>query len=276
MKIALIPNEKAAGVSEAASRVREALVHLGAEVLALPNPIFPENADDALLAAADIAVALGGDGTIIHTAKRAAVFHKPVLGINCGTLGFMAGLEADELDRLSDLIEGRYAVESRMMLSVSLHSGGETREFYALNEAVLARGARSRLVTVEVASDGGPIATYHADGVIVATPTGSTAYSLSAGGPVVDPSVGCLLLTPVCPHSLFARSYIFGEETRLSLRVAGERDDDAHLTVDGEEGVPVGLAEEVRIAHCPLSASLIRIKEQAFYHVLNRKLTTRR
>ena len=278
LRVVVITNEKASGVAAAIGPVREALAGLGAEVL-LPKPgcAFPENADDRLLSAGDLVIALGGDGTIIHTAKRAAPLGKAVLGINCGTLGFMAGLEADELPRLADLIEGRYTVEKRMMLSVRLcPAEGEPVDFQALNEAVLARGPQSRMVKIAVSSGQEPVASYSADGVIVATPTGSTAYSLSAGGPIVDPAVDCLLLTPVCPHSLYARSYIFSAEAKLALRPEKSRGEEAYLTVDGEESVRVGLGDTVHIARSSYPACLIRIKEQPFYQTLEQKLTTRR
>ena len=278
MRVVLIPNEKAAGVCSAVGPVRQALADLGAEVLLPPEGCgFPENADDDFLSAGDLAVVLGGDGTIIHTAKRAALLEKPVLGVNCGTLGFMAGLEVDELPQLAALIEGRFVIEKRMMLSVRVCPGeGIPAEYTALNAAVLARGPQSRMVKIAVSSGEELVATYNAAGVIVATPTGSTAYSLSAGGPIVDPAVNCLLLTPICPHSLYARSYIFSEEAQLTLRPEESRGEEAYLTVDGEENVRIQVDDRVYISRSANPASLIRIKEQPFYQTLRQKLTARR
>ncbi|HIW73758.1 MAG TPA: NAD(+)/NADH kinase [Firmicutes bacterium] len=278
MRVVLIPNEKAAGVPSAVGPVREALTRLGAKVLLPPDGLaFPGNADEGLLSSGDLVIVLGGDGTIIHTAKRAAPLGKAVLGINCGTLGFMAGLESDELERLSALIGGRFTVEKRMMLSVQVcPAAGVPVEYQALNEAVLARGPQSRMVKIAVSSGEEPVATYNADGVIVATPTGSTAYSLSAGGPIVDPAVDCLLLTPVCPHSLYARSYIFSAAARLTLRPEESRGEAAYLTVDGEESVRIYLGDAVQISRSAYPASLIRLKEQPFYQTLHQKLTSRR
>lgn len=208
---------------EALPRVCAALRKLGAEVL-LPGEgdAFPSPNADALIRESDVTVALGGDGTIIHTAKRAAICGRAVLGINGGRLGFMAGLEADELERLSALIRGEYTVEKRMLLDIVVQTGegGGTR-YSALNEAVVSRGSLSRMIELEVSNRGERVARYRADGVIVATPTGSTAYSLSAGGPVIDPALRCLLLTPVCPHSLHSRSYLFDEDAVLAVRPAG-------------------------------------------------------
>lgn len=183
MRVAVIANSKAEGVALARDSVCRALRDLGAELLLPPDcAAFPAPGTDEVLAACDVAVALGGDGTIIHTAKRAAGYGRAVLGVNCGHLGFMAGLELDELSHLPALIEGRYTEERRMVLDVAVHAAEATRRFTALNEVVISRGALSRMIELQVSNHGEPVVTYHADGVIVATPTGSTAYSLSAGG----------------------------------------------------------------------------------------------
>ena len=278
MKIAVIPNIMAAGVAAALPRVCSALEALGAEVLLPPRAdAFPCAGTDGMLASCDLAVALGGDGTIIHTAKRAALAGRAVLGINCGRLGFMAGLEADELVQLSALIHGEYTVEKRMMLAVRvLTADGHARETVALNEAVVSRGSLSRMVELEVANRGVPVKTYRADGLIVATPTGSTAYSLSAGGPIADPAVNCLLLTPVCPHSLYSRAYIFPADAQLEIRAAAEGDRQVYLTVDGEEGISLAPEDTVCVSRAPIDASLITIKRRSFYDVLNDKLMNRR
>ena len=277
MRIAVLPNPRASGVREALPRVCAALRKLGAEVL-LPGEgdAFPSPNADALIRESDVTVALGGDGTIIHTAKRAAICGRAVLGINGGRLGFMAGLEAAELERLSALIRGEYTVEKRMLLDIVVQTGegGGTR-YSALNEAVVSRGSLSRMIELEVSNRGERVARYRADGVIVATPTGSTAYSLSAGGPVIDPALRCLLLTPVCPHSLHSRSYLFDEDAVLAVRPAGEPDAPIYLTVDGEEAVPLGPEEEVRLSRAESEACLIMLGRRPFYEVLNRKLMNR-
>ena len=274
MKVAIIPNFHASGVRSALPRVCEALRALGAQPLLPPeNMGFPCPHADEVMSEAETVVALGGDGTIIHTAKQAARYGKAVLGINCGRLGFTAGLEADELSQLSALIEGSYTVEKRMMLDI--RAGAES--YCALNEAVISRGALSRMIELEVHSGEERVTAYSADGVIVATPTGSTAYSLSAGGPIVDPAVRCLLMTPICPHSLFARSYIFDEKARLSIK-AGIADGEADvlLTVDGESGIAVPAGETILVTRCGTDACLIKIKQMSFYDVLGKKLVDRR
>lgn len=276
MQVAVIPNPKASGVCAALPRVCRALEELGAQVL-LPGDIhrFPSAGTDELLSRCDVAVALGGDGTIIHAAKRAAICGRPVLGINCGRLGFMAGLEGDELDQLAALIHGNYTIERRMLLDIQLEAGDRVTSFSALNEAVVSRGALSRMIELEVRNQGERVSLYQADGVIVATPTGSTAYSLSAGGPVIDPALRCLLLTPVCPHSLHSRSYIFHEDAVLSVTPHMAGDSQVFLTVDGEQAVPVGAEDRITLSRARAEACLIKIKAQSFYDVLNRKLMDR-
>ena len=274
MKVAVIPNGRAAGVHAALPAVCAQLQALGAQTLCPASGAFPSPEADELIGACEAVVALSGDGTIIHTAKRAAAFDRAVLGINCGTLGFMAGLEADELEQLAKLIAGEYTIESRMLLEVRV-SGAKERRFYALNEAVVSRGSLSRIVELDICNHDKPVMTYEGDGVIVATPTGSTGYSLSAGGPVVDPEVSCLLVTPVCPHSLHCRSTIFSADAVLSVRANVERCPEIYLTVDGEEGLRVGERDVVTISRADRAARLIKIKQQSFYDVLTQKLVNR-
>lgn len=278
MRIALITNLQTGRVREAAQAVQHSLESLGAEVLiSRDGGRFPPADADYLISHSDVVVALGGDGTIIHTAKRAAACNRAVLGVNCGHLGFMAGLEADEWERLSALIEKDYTVEERMLLRVQVfHEEQEIRSYLALNEAVVSRGSLSRMVELEICSGGEPVARYCADGVIIAAPTGSTAYSLSAGGPIVDPRVNCLLLTPVCPHSLYARPYIFSDSARLSVRPLSVGERETFLTVDGEEGAALLPGEEVRLSRAETVVRLIKIKSGDFYDILNQKLMDRR
>ena len=198
------------------------------------------------------------------------------MGVNCGHLGFMAGLELDELSHLPALIEGRYTEERRMVLDVAVHAAEATRRFTALNEVVISRGALSRMIELQVSNHGEPVVTYHADGVIVATPTGSTAYSLSAGGPIIDPALNALLMTPICPHSLFTRSMIFHEDACLSVTSPSADREEIFLTADSEEGMPVSGRDRIVVSRSPLEARLIKIKPVSFYGVINQKLMNRR
>lgn len=274
MKVAYVVNPAAGGALQAAPVLESRLHMTGVELLPMPwvdGPLSEEEA--AILAVADVLVVLGGDGSIIHGAKKAAACGVPVLGINGGTVGFIAGLEMHQLDRLPRLLEGRYTVESRMMLDVMLTRPGETLHFTALNEAVVSHGSLSRLVPLEIFSGDRPVITYRADGVIVATPTGSTAYSLSAGGPIVDPSLGCLLLTPICPHAMHTRPYLFADTTQLTIRAG----DEAYLTVDSEQAIALTAEDRVTVCRHAADARLISLKEEdAFYDILTQKLIDRR
>lgn len=274
MRVALLPNRQVNGVDTVVQAVCEKLHSLGIDTVVSEDVAFPPQECEALIRDADMVLALGGDGTLIHAAKHAARYERSVLGINCGHLGFMAGMEADDLAALERLTEDNLAVSHRMMLEVTVHSAAGDRVLYALNEAVISRGNPSRMIRLSVKSDGKPVVSYCADGVIVATPTGSTAYSLSAGGPVVDPTVNCLLMTPICPHSLHTRPYIFGEDACLTL--CPESDGrETYLTVDGEEAVSLACGDTVTVRRSALAARIVQLRPTAFYEVLDRKLTDR-
>ncbi len=274
MKVAYVVNRAAGGAAQAAPVLENALRGLGVELLPMSWTDGPlSEADTAILSESDAAVVLGGDGSMIHIAKSAATFGVPVLGVNGGTVGFMAGLEMDQLERLPRLTDGGYTIEPRMMLEVTLTRAHETLHFTALNEAVVSHGRLSRLITLDVSSDGKAVTTYRADGVIVATPTGSTAYSLSAGGPVVDPELNCLLLTPICPHAMHTRPLLFSDGASLTIRTQSE----AYLTVDSEQAVSLSSDDVVTVRRHPMDARLISLKEDhAFYEILTQKLIDRR
>lgn len=277
MKIAIIPNYRALNSSEEVERVCKALQALSVELLLPSDRAFPPSDADDLLSRCDVAIAVGGDGTIIHCAKRAAAFGKAVLGINAGRLGFMAGLEPNELAKLDKLISGEYDIDYRMMLDIEVFDGEGVRHYSALNEAVVSRDALSRMIEIEVSNHKVPLPVYQADGVIVSTPTGSTAYSLSAGGPVIDPALNCMLLTPICPHSLHTRPYIFNEDASLSIRPHSREDGPrVFLTVDGEEAVAVAHDGCITVTRANSRAALIKLQHQPFYEILDRKLTYRK
>ncbi len=229
-----------------------------------------------MISACDVVIAVGGDGTIIHTAKHAALADKPVLGVNAGRIGFVAGLEPNQLHRLRQLLDGTYKVERRLMLEASLKSEQYQKVYYALNEGVISRGSQSRILDFQVSYNGNNLCHYRADGLIVATPTGSTAYSLSAGGPVIEPSMRCLLLTPICPHSLLTRSVVFDEDTTLHIKAVPNGQSEMFLTLDGEPTIPVTEEDCVRFQKSSRSVSLIDLKYQTFYEIVNEKLSERR
>ena len=217
----------------------------------------------------DVFVAVGGDGTIIHAAKHAAVFDRPVLGINMGRVGYMAGLERDQLTLLPALLGGEAAIEKRRMLRVRV---GE-KEFFALNDAVLS-GELSKILDFRVSVDQAEYL-YRADGLILATPTGSTAYSLSAGGPVVDPKLDCMIFTPICPHSLFNRSVIYGSDTKILLKAEASYTGKVFLTVDGEPPICLGENDVVEVTVSPRYVRLMKHKDHRFFDSVNKKLLIR-
>lgn len=278
MRIAVIPNNRSAQVADLTAQVCERLRCAGAEVFTIScEGGLPSSTEIAAqLRNCAAAIALGGDGTIMHVAKAAATVGCPVLGINGGHLGFLAGLEQDELAALDGLLDGSYCEEHRALLRVTVQKEDGEHTFLAMNEAVISRGALSRLVDLHIAGNGQEILSCSGDGAIVATPTGSTAYSLSAGGPVVDPSVACMLLTPVCPHTLDSRTRILPSDSVLTVTASAADGGEAFITVDGEENIAFTTADRVIIRQADEAACLIRLKPTTFYDAFSRKLTDRR
>ena len=229
---------------------------------------------DDFLTLCDLLIVIGGDGTIIHTAKKAAQFDKPVLGINAGRIGYLAALNCDELNLISKIVTGDYYTEERIMLSVSTESDDRQKEFLAFNEAVVCKGAISRMIDIDLELDNHTLR-YRADGLIISTPTGSSAYSLSAGGPVVDTSIESIVLTPICPHSLFARSLIFNGSSELTLRVRSSEDEKAVFSCDGEAGIEIGKDSRIVISKADKSAGIIKIKADGFADILSKKFIGR-
>ena len=244
---------------------------------------------EQLLKECDVVVAIGGDGTIIHAAKLAAqIANKPVLGINAGRLGFTAGLEMSEIGLISQLISGDYTVENRMMLDVSAidSHGNEVFHGEAINDAVIARGMLPHIIDLRTYHNERLAMQFRAAGLIISTPTGSTAYSLSAGGPAIDPHVKCIMTTPVCAHSLHTRPIIFSHDSVIKIETksweAGSQLCDetvndsvaAYLTVDGEESFALGYDHSVIIKESSLVAQFIVIKKQSFAEVFKQKFTT--
>ncbi|MBQ8683962.1 MAG: NAD(+)/NADH kinase [Clostridia bacterium] len=278
MRVTIIPNLRRTEAASLLAVVHNRLTALGAEVtVAKEEGALPtSSAITAALEGSDAAIAIGGDGTIVHVAKAAAAIGCPVLGINGGHLGFLAGMERDELALLERFVQGDYAVEQRALLDIAVHTAEGEQHFLAMNEAVVSRGNLSRLVDVHITSAAGDVLTCRGDGVILATPTGSTAYSLSAGGPVVDPAVECILLTPVCPHSLDSRPRLLPVDAVLSVQATAADEDTIFITVDGEENIPLTPTDRVTVRRGAVSARLIRLNTATFYEVLQEKLAGRR
>lgn len=279
MKIAVIPNFEKPNAREWVNRILEYLSCEPADIYleeAYQNKSFAQPVHfvtgNELISGADVVVTIGGDGTMLRAAKQCAKENKPLLGVNLGRLGFMTGLEVNELSRIHALFTGQYAEEKRMMLKVTLKRGDEEQIFYAINDAVVCKGALSSIIDVDISSQDEKVTAFRGDGVIVSTPTGSTAYALSAGGPVIDPQVSCLLLTPICPHSLNSRSMIFHENTHLSIKASTHHETDIFLTVDGEQNIKLSPSDMVTIEKAERYVRFIKVRGKDFCEVLQNKL----
>ena len=224
----------------------------------------------------DIIIAIGGDGTIIHAAHFAAEYDKPILGINAGRLGFLAGLEKQELNLLERLFDGKYYTDKRMMLKVKHYSDNKViGEYRCLNDCIIARGSSLRLCEISTTYNKGKINNFKADGIIVATPTGSTAYSLSAGGPVVDTAIESLILTPICTHSLFTRSMIFQSDSVIRLEVKNHSVSMPVFSCDGNTGISLNEGDYLTIEKSDKVTKLINIKSDSFADIFSQKLIER-
>lgn len=220
----------------------------------------------------DIVVAIGGDGTVLRAAKLASRSNKPIIGINCGHFGYLAEVEPSEIDLLDNILSGNYKIEHRKMIRVTLESSN--KHYIALNDAVIQRTPASSVVDITVSSENSPFYNIKADGIIISTPTGSTAYSMSAGGPIVDPSVDGIIVTPICAHTLFDRPIVLNGKNELKItakpRNLGEK---VYLTVDGETGIELDDSETVSICvDREHTADFIKIKNGSFYSILRNKM----
>jgi len=222
----------------------------------------------------DLVVVLGGDGTLLAVARAIGSRPVAVLGVNLGTLGFLTETARDELfTALEEVIAGRFRTEMRMRLDVVVDRGGEERGRYlALNDAVIANTTLARIVDLEVWADGAEVTTYHSDGLIVATPTGSTAYSLSAGGPLVLPSLEAILLTPICPHSLSQRPLVLPETCQVEVTVRGNPGSEVQLTVDGQVGRELGDGDCIRVRRSDHPVRLLVPPGRNRFEVMRQKL----
>lgn len=279
MKVGVLPNLDKRGSSEVVDQLGVLLKQLEIEAY-LPDSICAPNfisvSEDELYQNSDILITIGGDGTIIRYAKRAALDHKPILGINAGRMGYLANIEQDELSLLQKLKTGEYLVEKRMMLSVRVaENGRQIGEYTALNDAVVTSGYIARIIDISVGL-GKDMIHYRADGLILSTPTGSTAYSMSAGGPIIDPLTQNMCVTPICSHSLSAKPILLGAENTIRVKAYSKKRSDIFLTVDGRRVCPVKPYTEIYVRKSPLYAQLIRLNDRSFYSTLSSKFNDTR
>lgn len=276
MKIAILPNYNNNGVTELTEEIIDALNQNNIEsyqVDYLANT-YTKNLES--IKPADIVIAVGGDGTALQVAKLAAVLDKSTLAINAGRLGFMSGLERNELYMLKSLSTGEYTVDNRMMLEAQFNIDNDVHIRQCLNDAVISRGDLARLIDIQLECDGRAVTNSRADGIIVSTPTGSTAYSMAAGGPVLSPDNSCFVVTPICPHSLINRSIVFSSEKELILKVSNDKNNNSFLSIDGADSFKINSDTVIKIKKSRFTARLIKIKPDNFYEILNNKLLERR
>ena len=227
---------------------------------------------DRELPNAGMVVCFGGDGTILHMAKAATRKGIPILGINIGTLGFMAELESTELDQLERIGTGDFTFDSRMMLDVTVHRDRDIIfHDICLNDAVVTKGAVARIVHLEVKFDGVQVMESGGDGVIVATPTGSTAYNFSAGGPIVEPEATNIIMTPICAHEVGSRSIVASDRRVITVEMVRNARRNAYLSVDGGKAFRLSMGDVVTIKKSNLETKLVRLKNRSFYDVVSAK-----
>lgn len=222
---------------------------------------------------ADLLLVLGGDGTLLAAAREAAPHGTPILPINLGGLGFLTSFTMEELyPGLDETLAGCAPISERvMLLAERLHNGKVLTQQRVLNEAVVHKGTLARMIELELFIDDGFVCRYRADGLIVATPTGSTAYSMSADGPIVHPSVEAILITPICPHTLSDRPIVVADTSTVELRM-DENSDSVFLTMDGQTGVPLQLGDRVRIRRATERLKLIHPPSKTYFEILRNKL----
>lgn len=227
---------------------------------------------DRELSNAEMVICFGGDGTILHMAKAAARKGIPILGVNIGTMGFMAELESTEMEKLAKISAGEYTMDTRMMLDVTVQRDRDIiYHDICLNDAAITKGSVGRIVHLNVKCDGVTALECGGDGMIIATPTGSTAYSLSAGGPIVEPDARNIIITPVCAHDMISRSMVMSDKRIVTVQMVQNARRNAFLSVDGGKAIRMNMGDTAIIKKSHLETKLVRLNDRSFYEVLNTK-----
>lgn len=255
----------------------EKLLEKGFEVFVTPEAkeiIQLSVRTDPIFDASDLIICVGGDGTFLKNARKAYFKKKPVLGINKGTVGFLAEVETKDIEKaVNKLAEGDFKIQSRLVLHVEVIRCGErVYEDIAINDAVVTRAALSRILRLQVMLDEKYVDSFPSDGIIVSTPTGSTGYSLSAGGPIVPPDMRLMLITPICPHILYSRSFLAPESRTVKISMENCREVDAMVTVDGQAGFALDQGDLVCVSANRNDVLFASVTEVNFYEVLRAKI----
>ena len=285
MKIALITNYNINEKAHAAMTVAEKLIGHGATILVPANyrerinrmhrqrPFIQFDSVQNVYKHCDMIVVLGGDGTIMEAARQAAPRETPVLGINLGHLGYLAELEMSELELLDQVMAGDYRIDRRTMLNATIIGPNqkEKQAGYALNDAVISNGFVARIIDLQLSEGGTAINTYRADGLIISTPTGSTAYNLSAGGPIVEPDAASMVITPICSHDVASRCIVASDKRVITVALSAHARRNAFLSADGGKSVRMNAGDVATIKRSQLVTQLVRLKDRSFYDVVNLK-----
>jgi NAD+ kinase len=278
-KIGIISRPRRSNLSEVVPPLLQWFNARGLEVLfdhetagALPKPSEGRTREQ-VAAAAELLLVLGGDGTLLAAARVAAPVGIPILPINMGSLGFLTSFMLEELyPALEDILAGRVTISERVMLHVELHRGGKSIDKQSvLNEVVINKGALARMIEVELIIDKHFVCRYRADGLIVASPTGSTAYSLSAGGPIVHPNVESFIITPICPHTLSDRPVVVCDTSIIEVKLSVGTES-VFLTLDGQKGIPLEVTDRVQISRAQQMLKLIQTPNKSYFEILRNKL----
>lgn len=230
--------------------------------------------EDGIFDESEVIVCLGGDGTFLKAARRLYTRDIPILGINLGNLGFLTEVDRNEIDQaIGQLFSGMYEIEKRMMLDTTIYrKDAEPEHDFALNDVVIARGAVSRILHVKAYINDVFVDSFPGDGLIISSPTGSTAYSLSAGGPIVEPETDLMLITPICPHILYSRSFVTKPDSVIGAVIGEDYQHSAMVTCDGREDHEIKGGDKVEVKKSPFSIKLIKMKSRNFFNVLRTKI----
>jgi NAD+ kinase len=277
MKVGVFVNPRKPDVAEAFARVRTAFEKRGWEVIleAEGGQVVGYEGVDQFWVGTDLVISIGGDGTFLETLHRMGGCPVPVAGVNIGHLGFLTACQDEEVDALAEAVtKGEHLEVERSILRVRMcEEGGHEHEFMALNEVVLMRGETGRLVSLQAKVDGEILNEYRADGLIVATPTGSTAYSLAAGGPLVGPKSQVMVMTPICPHTLSGRPLVIDDESVVELSPSANHPEPILFTVDGRDILRVAADSVVVVDKAPTPLKVVRMPGHSFYETLRKKLS---
>ena len=283
-KVILCPNPYRDSGLQVAKQSKEILDSIGFETVVC-LPFQRDGYDDQLgvpicqlqqeIKTADLLIAFGGDGTILHLARTVALHKVPVLGINLGNLGFMSELEGNEINRLYDLQNWDFTVESRMMLDVTiLREGRPVYSNIALNDTVVSKGSIARVVRLDIATEEGRLTKVTGDGVVIATPTGSTGYAMAAGGPIIEPTARNLLITPICPHSTRNSSYVLSPEHVITVETTDANRKYVYLSADGGKAFSLRDGDVIRVRQAKFDTKLVRLSKKSFCEILDSKMGT--